>query len=971
MLRFLKFLYFAFHSLIIGLAIILFGVITTLIYSILFGLNIEADREFEGVYVGNIFIKYEDKFSIVADEVRVEIKENNETTEIPDLSQIFGYVKMAQKYIGEIRVEKLNILDIEAKISYKNGNIEIFSEPYILKIETEISERGFYAKIPLFAVREFDVVGDGEIFLNFENSELLAEINGNSRGLKLNVLSKLEDFEKVSVSIKSEKIYNLNPILDLIDLRIPALKNLSYEFLKIENAKTKFSISQPEKALDNLFVTVKGENIGYRFEPLLPKGEIGFATAILENGNLEVQLKNGKYGDTDLSGKAEIENILQNGILRVDANTILNPNSKTIKETIKYYSGLDSLPVQIRGNLDTNFKMEFPFDGDLKFIINSQIIEKRVPKSNKLPNLSSGKLKLFFPSLEMELLKIGTGFGTIAETEISGKLDLKKSELDLDAEIERVFLDENSSLQKKSFAKISGNYLEKIDINLDETFWKFANIPVSASPFFASYNIGNSFAEVKNLGLDVRDYNFTGEISGNFDVKKMGGDSEIEIEKLHFSELNISSEKIHVFYQIADEVAVQIPKLDFDLKVAEKTEIEIGKIELFTPFVPLTKKYPPIFGDVSVEISEKIEIDSHLKIENQHVLKNGNEFVRDFNISGEISGEKIKFGLNRDVFFMKNGEKMNLVFHNYDLNLSALSEFTGENKKSEKAEESENNSSFPDLKVFLKENTIYLNEKPLLVDLKNGFVKIDKNGVSAQTNLASRGEIHFQMVGDKFIAKGLNLDQKFLFNLTKFDGISGGNYNLYAKGEGKNISGIVQFTRLKVKDMELVNNLLAFINTVPALLTLSRPGFNHNGLWITAGYGVFEKRGDLIELQDVKIYGETVNMDLSGKIDLANESLDLQIDISAVKYLDKFIGNIPIANYMILGEKGSLSTGITVKGSFDNPKIAPELHKEIISTPIVIGKRILKLPQKVLEFIKSLNLEDKEGKEELKKLLSK
>ena len=130
----------------------------------------------------------------------------------------------------------------------------------------------------------------------------------------------------------------------------------------------------------------------------------------------------------------------------------------------------------------------------LKFIINSQIIEKRVPKSNKLPNLSSGKLKLFFPSLEMELLKIGAGFGTIAETEISGKLNLKKSELDLDAEIERVFLDENSSLQKKKKSRQPFQISLKIPQTNDSSQIITNNVRLlyhinpTVSPLFATFH---------------------------------------------------------------------------------------------------------------------------------------------------------------------------------------------------------------------------------------------------------------------------------------------------------------------------------------------------------------------------------------------------------------------------------------------------------------------------------------------------
>jgi hypothetical protein len=967
-----RLLYSAFHALIMGGSFTLISAGTIVSYYLLLGVNLQIQEDFAGIYVGDIYLKFEDKLSIYIDEVNIEIEESNETTPIPELKPIFEYVAMAQEYVGEIVIEKLEFEEIKAKVEYKNGDISLDSKPYKLSVKTAIKEEGFFIEIENIEVAQFDVKGFGKAYFQFETNTTFVDVEAVVKQIYLDVNAKLQNFENLSVLVSSGEIYDINPIFDLIGIKVEALKNLGFESLKIEEAKTNFSFSEPIKVLDNLKVIVSGKNITYRFEPKLQKAKIENAIATLKNGNLFLETVGGSYGDLPLEQtSAKIENLFTSGTLFVDAKAKIDPNSETLQKTLKHYADLDSLPVQIAGKLNTDFKMKLPFENtELEFVVNGEILKENFKPKTDIPNLQSGNVKFLYPSMKVDLEEIELGFSEMVEGVASGNLDIPTSQLNLDLRIDKIEIDENSSLQNSLFGKVSGKYTKDITVLLSKSSWQFGEIEIEASQFFANYDINHSFALIKNLGLDVADFNFTGEVSGNFDVANMKGTSEIEIENLKYSEVNISDEKWQVHYLISDEVQVDIPNLKLNVNVGDKIIISLEDIALLTQFIPLTKKYPEVIGDLEVTVGKEIDLSSHFKVKNQHVLKNNKDFVEDLNISGNIADENMKFAINNNVYFTKNSEKMNVILHNYDLNISALSEFEDNSTQKEENSKNDENSSLPKINIFLKNNSLFLTDTPNFISLKNGFVQVGGNSIYAQTQ-PSRGEIQFQMLDKKFVAKGTNLDRKFIYDITNFDGISGGKYNFYVEGSSENISGILQFSSLKVKDMELVNNILAFINTVPALLTLSRPGFNQDGLQISAGYGVFEKKGDLIVLKEIKIYGETVNIDVSGKIDLNKEHLDLKIDISAIKYLDKFLGKIPIINYMVLGEKGTISTGISVKGNWNDPKIAPQLHKELISTPVVIGKRVLKLPEKILELIKDLQLEDEKGKEELQKILKK
>jgi hypothetical protein len=308
------------------------------------------------------------------------------------------------------------------------------------------------------------------------------------------------------------------------------------------------------------------------------------------------------------------------------------------------------------------------------------------------------------------------------------------------------------------------------------------------------------------------------------------------------------------------------------------------------------------------------------------------------------------------------------LIKNCDFNVSALQKFIPENNNSE---ENETNLSLPKMDFFIKNSTIYLTKTGNKLEIKNGFISTNDKKIFLRLKPEGRGNIIIQTNDKKFIIYARDLDEVFLQNITNFNDIAGGHYNIYLKGENQDFKGFVQFRSLKIKNLQLLNNVLAFINTVPALLTFSRPGFNENGLRILAGYLDFEKIGNKVYIKKSKIKGENIDFTISGYFDIENMKISLKVDISAIKYVDKLLENIPIANYLVLGENGTIATTLVIRGAVDNPKIHTEIHKEILRSPIEMGKRVYKLPQKMLDFFKKIHLFDSQDKEVISDIFQK
>ncbi|MDH5465035.1 MAG: AsmA-like C-terminal domain-containing protein, partial [Thiovulaceae bacterium] len=254
---------------------------------------------------------------------------------------------------------------------------------------------------------------------------------------------------------------------------------------------------------------------------------------------------------------------------------------------------------------------------------------------------------------------------------------------------------------------------------------------------------------------------------------------------------------------------------------------------------------------------------------------------------------------------------------------------------------------------------------PINVKGKNGYVILkDKNQLIFEL-------LQAQIQGDAFYANikhdkgqaimfsehnqieifGEKFNDKFAANLMGFSGFKGGNYSFYMKGDQNLTHGGIHVEDATAKDFALYNNLLAYLNTIPALLTFQSPGFNAEGFKIKKGDIGFKKEKDLITLKSMKLYGRSSNIFGEGTVNLANDKLDLTLRIFLLKDMGSIIGSIPIAGYLLLGDDNSLTTTLTVTGTIQKPKVTVNLAKDLIMAPINIIKRTFSLPAKFLHWL--------------------
>ena len=122
------------------------------------------------------------------------------------------------------------------------------------------------------------------------------------------------------------------------------------------------------------------------------------------------------------------------------------------------------------------------------------------------------------------------------------------------------------------------------------------------------------------------------------------------------------------------------------------------------------------------------------------------------------------------------------------------------------------------------------------------------------------------------------------------------------------------------------------------------PTFNEKGLNVKQGAVIFNKKNKIINIEALTLHGDSVDILGLGNVNLANDSLNLELELLTLKSATDIIANIPILNQVILGKERVISTQIQVDGKISEPKFHTNIAKETLKLPFNLIKNIIDLP---------------------------
>ena len=209
------------------------------------------------------------------------------------------------------------------------------------------------------------------------------------------------------------------------------------------------------------------------------------------------------------------------------------------------------------------------------------------------------------------------------------------------------------------------------------------------------------------------------------------------------------------------------------------------------------------------------------------------------------------------------------------------------------------------------------------------------------------GSALFRLAEGRFSLHGEDFGDRFMQHLLSLADYRGGAMSFHINGTTTNAHGIVRVKETIVKDYRALNNILAFINTVPALATFSLPHYSDKGLEVSDAYASFHYDNGLVNIDSLKVDSHEIDILGSGTIDYGNSTIDMELNL--ITDAGENVSKIPLVGYILVGERGDVTTTLKIEGDLENPKVTNDMAQNIVVSPFKMLMRTITLPLKILE----------------------
>ena len=447
-------------------------------------------------------------------------------------------------------------------------------------------------------------------------------------------------------------------------------------------------------------------------------------------------------------------------------------------------------------------------------------------------------------------------------------------------------------------------------------------------------------------GIEIKDKEYQASANGKIYLKKHLAKLDIStkyfrLEKEGKAFFSIKNRLLPVEITYREGILISIPALKVKMKIPKRDssgEIEVGDIGLLKRSLknlPITVNGGHLV--VKTKDFDSFSFDGMLRRNDCFIYESESSCLSRIPINGTVSerGFVLKAFQDRFVF---NAEKslitlrnLNLDLKKYFLNLEAGS--GGKMKQK--------------IKVLARNSILRYGKSKLVTDRYS-------LGILPGGNFHFRGELGQDSLivtkhKEKLEIKADRIGDRMLHPLINFGGLQKGRYTLRMSGEpGKMMKGMIALENGVMSNFKAYNNVIALINTIPALATLSSPGFSAKGFVIKHGEIKFTvAEGKILTFDSVLIRGKSATISGDGIVNLETQKIDIDLAIQTAKGVGALVGKLPVVGYILTGKNRSFFTvGLHIGGTLEKPVTQTSPVKDVLMLPFKMLERTFDIPSK-------------------------
>jgi hypothetical protein len=930
------------------------------------------------------------KLILNIENIEYKSKKSKTQSSFEDLKKDISLLPKVLKLFQSINIERLKIDDNEFKIILDENSLYLDNKFVNISSKVDISSNQVVFELYSLYLKDIELLLDGKLKIDYFNEKLnyygkayYQDIQGD---INVDMTKKLAKFYLVSEPFKSLKF--LKRFLDLPIIAEEWMYDNVEGELKLQEFYGEFDLEKNQIIEESLQGKAQIDAAKIRFHKDLDVITTKSLDITFDNNKLLLNLIEPIFKGKNLDGSyVAIHDIAssQNGSVEVS----IKANSKLDKDILDILKAYNiNLPlVQKSGNTDAALTLIFPYEESKPMTTKGIFLLSDAEIFINKFAFSSKSAEVILDGSIVEVKNADFKHKNMIDANVNLSIDTKTLKSQGTADIKSFLISKDDGekivhVQNKSTALfLDFNKETKIELKDLDTSIKISDLVyVDIKNLSKIYPYSKLLKDINikdgNISLAIKDdknINFTASIKGlDFPIQKDGNFiKDLDIKGLiDDKNIFIESNDGNVKLEIKDDLKIYLKDLDLvinsnnqNVKFSKNMNIYLDNSKLKIDDEVYEIKNAKVY-------IKKDQINFDAVVSNLDIpLRKNNKPIKELALNGVYTKDLTTLNTKNDDL------KLELKNHAIFLELDGYDVY---HTISDTKEENIDKKESKNLNIKAKNSNIFINEKykfmtdnfeiRLTDNSKYINLKHKKTDITIKESKDKKIDIYSTDISDEFV--------NAIFNKNVF---KGGSILFLANGDINNLNGKIIIENSNIDDLAILNNLLIFIHTSPALINplLALPslvgmatntGFNLTAYKIVNGVIEFNYNNEknLLDVKKLVTVGNGIDFDGKGKVDLNSMTLNSDIKLIFLKDYSKIVGIIPVVNYVLLGNNNRVETQVNVFGDLDNPKIATNLTKDAFSVPVNIAKRILSSPSMLLDFITGKeSLEDIENKEKM------
>ena len=853
-------------------------------------IGIQADSLVLGKYkVEGLYLKLGKKLTLKAD--KIVIPKSKAKPSFENVVKTFDTIKYLFTFFDYIDLKNVTFENNHINVVFTDDILYLASDDYEIAGNIHRAGQTLTANVSLLHLKKQDITLKGNLSYDLIDNSLSTEGDFDAYHIKGSFIADKQG-DKITFKVASTEFRDLRTLMHTFALNEGVkswiVDRVQAKKYQLNSLSGRGHITEKGFIMD--FDALQGdmlfEDVKIYFQKTLDPILAKSFKLTYQNKALYFDLNNPTYQKRSLEGsKVAISGLGEkNTLLKLDLH-MHTPIDKELQKILKSYD-LD-IPVKYKGSpAKVDLKMDIPL---------GQYAKKK--KSTVLVNVDLTKGDVWYKHIKLPLLKGKVKFNNQQKESVQVAVTLKKGMLEI-------------GKTKLPVLGGKGNYVNGI-VTLDN--------------------------------VHIKENWYEGKVKGKVNLKKKNATLDLHAKEIRIGDkkkfIVLKNKTLPLTLDYNKNLQITIPTLALKIINSEKDmRIKVSDIEKIKPY--LQNIDIAIDGGTLdiVKQGEEYIFKGKLRRKECFLYEKNGVCYTTVPISGKVTKGNLVFNaFSKRLYYNATKSRIKLKNLNIDLkkfldSQKQISKKNGKNKK---------------LVILGKKSKIRYEKYTLVTDSYD--IEISPKGNIKASGSLDGDIVQFSKKGKIFSLKALRIKDKMLHPLIGFKGLKKGRYTLKKSGNPEGImKGQIIVEGGIMSEFKAYNNTLALLNTIPALATLSNPGFSEKGFKIDEGVVEYRMMGDKIIFDSVYIKGSSATIVGRGELNLKKKTINMKLAIQTARELGKFVGNLPLLGYILMGKDKSMTVGLKITGSLNKPKVVTSAAQDILSLPLQIIKRTLESPAHII-----------------------